>query len=173
MVKLAVVCQAYGTDPTGKLPSRMDFDVVAKAAKLSRLRGIEAVIFQGGFTYLGGPPEAHLMSEAYKNTNADPSLQVIEENESLNTLEGARAVRQIALANGITGLRVIGESFHIKRIKSTYRAIFKDSGVTLQFYDVKTPFGPNGQERLTSGWRWWPWEILARIATPILIFLNK
>jgi uncharacterized SAM-binding protein YcdF (DUF218 family) len=173
MVKLAVVCQAYGTDPTGKLPSKMDLDVVAKAAKLSTWRGIEFVIFQGGYAYLGGPPEAHLMSEAYRKMNPSPFPQIVEECESLNTLYGARAVREITLENGITGLRVIGEDFHIKRIRSTYQGVFRHSGVSLQFYGVKTPFGPNSQKRLRSAWKWWPWEILTRIATPVLIILHK
>lgn len=173
MVKLAVVCQAYGTDPTGKLPSKMDLDVVAKAAKLSRLRGIEFIIFQGGYSYLGGSPEACLMSEAYRKMNASPLPQVMEESSSLNTLDGALAIRRLAQECGINGLRVIGERFHIKRVRTTYQGVFRDSGISLQFYVVETPFGPNSQKRLRSTWNWWPCELLARIATPILIFSKK
>ena len=173
MVKLAVVCQGYGTDPTGKLPSRMDLDVVAKAARLSSLRGIEFVIFQGGYSYLGGSPEARFMSEAYRKMNASPLPQVIEESASLNTLEGARAIRRIAQECGINGLRIVGERFHIRRVRATYQGVFRDSGISLQFYDVDTPFGPNSQKRLRSAWNWWPLELLVRIATPILLLLDK
>lgn len=172
MLDTAIVCQAYGTDPTGKLPSEMDKDVCFEAVSLAIWNQIETIIVQGGFSFQGGPKEAELMARRLQNGPWKPS-RIIEEKESLNTLEGAKAILQIAKRERLEELYIIAQSFHIRRVAFTYRWVFRRSGIELRFSEAHTKFGPNSQKRLTSWWRWWPWEIAATIGTPIYIFLNK
>lgn len=172
MSGIAIVCQAYGTDPTGSKPSEMDKDVTTEAFTLAtRNRDVEAFILQGGYSFGGGPTESELMAGILSGTFENK--RIILEKESMNTLQGARAIRRIAEENEFEVLFVIGEWFHLGRITSTYYGVFRASNIALQFFEVRTPFGPNSQKRLQSAWRWWPWEILARVATPILIHLGK
>lgn len=122
-----------------------------------------AVVACGGYQ-ADGVREADAVASLL--STGHPHFRVYLETRSLNTIDQARNVLEIARENGFSEVRLLCWDKHERRAAWTFKRVFRGSGIEVRSIPVPAPYSAtNYQRRLRGPVSWHAWNFLGWLAT--------